>query len=179
MTTLLTKNVIGGIRKNKGAAPMTRFPCRLLRNSNVKLPHLRFWRQLPHLTLNISFSGVHSSQIVEYFANASKMGQFRNSHNCANTYFKHGQKYRTSVGGANIWPVNHETYHLALQWPRGNIFYRALVCDTYESGWHYFRSAAILLPFQFCLYEYTWKPQGWQLGNLRFSMDIMDFIWGF
>ena len=33
------------------------------------------------------------------------------------------------VKGANISPVNHESRHLALHWPRGNTFYRDLVRD--------------------------------------------------
>lgn len=33
---------------------MTRIPCHLLRNNNVKLSHLWFWRQFPHSTLNIN-----------------------------------------------------------------------------------------------------------------------------
>ena len=41
------------------------------------------------------------------------------------------------MGGANIWPINHESCHLALHWSTGNTFYRDLVRDIVllETKW--------------------------------------------
>ena len=70
-----------------------------------------------------------------YVAVPSPLSQKRTASTRTPPSFYHSEKYWTLMVGNNSWPVNHESCHLALHCPKGNIL-----------PWH-------------CILKTKWRPQ--------------------